>query len=32
LVDRYRLFPDVGGALAIVEPDTVIRWQLQRGR
>ena len=32
LVDLYRLSPDVGGALAIVEPDTVIRWQLQRGR
>jgi hypothetical protein len=32
LVDLYRRFPDVRGALAIVEPDTVIRWQLQRGR
>ena len=27
LVGLYRLFLDVRGALAIVEPDTVIRWQ-----
>jgi hypothetical protein len=26
LVGLYRLFPDVRGALAIVKPDTVIRW------
>src|SRR5437667_5128704 len=26
LVSLYRLFPDVRGALAIVKPDTVIRW------
>jgi hypothetical protein len=32
LVDLYRLFPDVRGAPAIVEPDTVIRWHLRRGR
>src|SRR5262249_47513154 len=25
-VGLFRLFPDVGGALAIVKPDTVIRW------
>src|SRR5712692_5514933 len=25
-VGLYRLFPDVRGALAIVKPDTVIRW------
>src|SRR6266702_4966492 len=27
-VGLYRLFPDVRGALAIVKPDTVIRWHL----
>jgi hypothetical protein len=26
LVSLYRLFPDVRGALAIVKPDTMIRW------
>jgi hypothetical protein len=26
-VGLYRLFPDVRGALAIVKPDTVIRWR-----
>jgi hypothetical protein len=27
-VGLYRLFPDVRAALAIVKPDTVIRWHM----